>query len=124
EQAPAADQLVVGAALEDPPVLQDEDLVGVADGREAVGDRDGGAAAGGGVQRPGHRPFGGHVQGGGRLVQQQHGRVAQDRAGQRQALLLPAGEAVAALPHHGGVPLGQRLDVLVDLGDAAGADQI
>ena len=34
------EQLLVGTPLDDPAVVDDDDLVGVADGREPVGDRD------------------------------------------------------------------------------------
>ena len=49
--APAGEQLVVGAALDDPAVVEHDDLVGVADGREPVGDRDRRAALGEAVER-------------------------------------------------------------------------
>ena len=54
------------------------------------------------------------------LVEDEHGRVAQDRAGDRDALLLAAGEAEAALADDGVVALGQRRDDVVDLGGAGG----
>ena len=60
----------------------------------------------------------GDVERAGRLVEHEHGRVAQDRAGDRDALLLAAGEAEAALADDGVVALGERRDRLVDLGGA------
>ena len=62
----------------------------------------------------------GHVERRGRLVEHEHGRVAQDRAGDRDALLLAAGEAEAALADDGVVAVGQRGDRVVDLGGAGG----
>ena len=56
----------------------------------------------------------------GRLVEDEHRRVAQDRAGDRDALLLAAGEAEAALADDGVVALRQRGDQLVDLRGAGG----
>ena len=44
ERAVDPEQLLLGSALDDLPVLDDEDLVGAADGRKAVGDDDRGAA--------------------------------------------------------------------------------
>jgi hypothetical protein len=41
-QAAAGDELVVAAGLDDPPLLEHVDAVGVAHGREAVGDDDDG----------------------------------------------------------------------------------
>ena len=54
-----------------------------------------------------HGVLGAGVQGAGRLVEDEHGRVAQDGAGDGEALLLAAGEAVAALADEGVVPVGQ-----------------
>ena len=56
----------------------------------------------------------------GGLVENQHGRVAKHGAGDRHALLLAAGEAVAALADGRVVALGQRGDELVDLGGLGG----
>ena len=61
------------------------------------------------------------VQRAGRLVEHQHPRVAQQRAGDRDALLLAAGEPVAARADHGVVAVGQARDQVVDLGGARGA---
>ena len=70
------------------------------------------------VVRPSARPverlldgaLGLHVERAGGLVEDEHGRVAQDRARDRDALLLAAGEAVAALADDGVVAVGQRGD--------------
>ncbi len=53
--------------------------------------------------------LGGTVQGGRRLVQQQHGPVGEERPGQGQPLTLTGGQTTAALPEHGRRTLGQRL---------------
>jgi hypothetical protein len=45
----------VVAGLDDPAVVQHDDLVRVADGGQAVRDGDGGAASGQGVERPSGR---------------------------------------------------------------------
>ena len=66
-----------------------------------------------------HGALGLGVQGAGRLVEDQDRRVAQDGAGDGEALLLAAGEAVAALADDGVVAVGQRGDVVVDLGARA-----
>src|SRR5260370_13963436 len=47
-------------------------------------------------------------------------RVAQQRAGDRDALLFSAGEPVAAGSHHGVVTVGQAGDQVVDLRRAGG----
>src|SRR5437660_247429 len=55
-----------------------------------------------------------------RLVEDQDRRVAQDRARDRDALLLAAGEAVAALADHGVIAVGQARDQVVDARRARG----
>ena len=63
EDAAAADQLGVGAGLDDPAVVEDEDAVGVAQGGQAVGDEDHGAVGPGGVDRLLDQPLADVVQG-------------------------------------------------------------
>src|SRR5919205_505517 len=62
-----------------------------------------------------HGALGLGVQRAGRLVEDEHRRVAQDRPRDRDALLLAAREPVAALADHGVVAVGQRGDERVDL---------
>ena len=97
----------MAAALDDPPVVDDEDLVGVAHGGQAVGDDDDGApgrqAGQGGVDVA----LGGRVGLGGGLVQDQDRGVLEVGARQGDALALPAGEEPALLPQDGVVAAGQ-----------------
>ena len=86
--------------------------------RWAIDDR--GAALGELLERLLDRALGLDVERAGRLVEHEHGRVAQDRAGDRDALLLAAGEAEAALADDGVVAVGQPGDRVVDLGGAGG----
>src|SRR6476659_3204966 len=104
--AAAGQELVVGATLDDLAAVEDEDLVGVADGGEPVGDGHRGAALGEVVERLLHGALGAGVEGAGGLVEEQDGRVAQDGPRDRDALLLAAREPVAALADDGVVPLG------------------
>ena len=101
-------------ALDDPAVVEHDDLVGVADRREPVRDRDRRAALGEPVERLLDGALGLRVEGARRLVEHEHGRVAQDRARDRDALLLAAGEAVAALADDRVVAVGQAGDQVVD----------
>jgi hypothetical protein len=55
-----------------------------------------------------------------RLVQQQHARVAQQRAGQRDALALAAGEPRARVPERRRVALRQQRDEVMRGGGAGG----
>ncbi|MFI7402553.1 hypothetical protein ACIBW9_19150 [Streptomyces sp. NPDC049541] len=58
----------MGAAFDDAALVEDDDLVGVAHGRQAVHDGDGRATGGQAVQRLLHRPLGAGVQRAGGLV--------------------------------------------------------
>ena len=108
--AASGDELVVRARLDEPAVVEHRDRVGVADGGEPVGDRDRRAPAGQLVERPLEGALGGGVERRGRLVEHEHGRVAQDGAGHGQPLLLTTREPVAASTHDRLEPVGQRGD--------------
>ena len=116
---PASTSCGVGAGLDDPAGVDDEDDVGVHDGREPVRDRDGRAPARGGIQSRLHDALAHRVERAGRLVEDEHGRVLQQHAGDRDPLLLAAREPVAALADHGVVALGERRDGVVDVAPGA-----
>jgi hypothetical protein len=86
----------VVAGLDDAAMVEHDDLVGVADGGQPVGDGDGGAALGEGVEGMLDGSFGFGVQGAGGLVEYEYAGVAEQGAGDGDALLFAAGEAVAA----------------------------
>ena len=106
-------QLGVGALLDQPPVVQHEDQVGVDDRLQPVGHLDDRllgvlarrcswtARCGRGVQRRG------------RLVEDQQRRLAQQRPRQRDPLPLPAREPDAALADDRVVAVGKLADDLV-----------
>ena len=81
-----------------------------------MGDRDHRAAARQLVERLLHGALGLGVEGARRLVEDQDRRVSQDRARDRDPLLLAARESVAPLADHRLVALGETLDQVVDLG--------
>ena len=64
----------------------------------------------------------GHVQRRRRLVEDQHGRVGEERAGERDELPLPGGEPPAAPVDVGVVPLGQCGDEVVRADRSRGGD--
>ena len=113
--AGVGDEVVVRARLDDPAVVEHRDPVGAADRREPVGDGDRRAAAAELVERALHGALGRGVERAGRLVEHEHARVAQQRAGDRDALALAAGEPVAARADEGVVALRQARDQVVDL---------
>ena len=87
--------------LDDEAVLEHDDQVGAAHGREPVGDHEGGTA----VQQPTERtldpPLGGDVDGARRLVQDQDARVGEQRACERDELTLAEREPEPALAELG-----------------------
>ena len=62
------------------------------------------------------------VERGGRFVEDEDRRVAQDRAGDADALALPAREGEAALAHHGVVAVRHLRDELIRIGHLRGRD--
>ena len=109
----------MATALDDPAPVQDEDLVGLLDGPEAVGDDERGAPLDQLGQGLLDQVLGLHVHRRGRVVQDEDARVEQQGARDGDALLLAAGEGHAALADPGVVAVGQRRDEVVDLGDRA-----
>ena len=90
--AVAGHQLVVGAVFGDDAAGEDDDLVGVADGAEPMGDGDDGLAFHELFEGVDDEFLGFAVEGGGGLVEQQDGAVANHDAGDADALALAAGE--------------------------------
>jgi len=85
------DQLLVGAGLGDAAIFQDDDAVGAHDGGEAVGDDEGGPTPEQGSQAVEGCGVGRGVQGRGGLVENDHGRVLEQRPGDGDPLALTAG---------------------------------
>ncbi len=104
----------------DAAVVEDDDVVGVADGFEAVGDEQAGAAPSGGQEFPGDAGLGAFVHGAGGLVEEEDRGVGEQGAGQGEALALAAGEGGAAFADHRVVPVGEPGQLLVDAGGAGG----
>src|SRR5437868_6155968 len=94
-------QLGVAAALGNPAAVKHDDLVGVDDGRQPMGDHHGGAAAAHLFQRALDLLLGPGVERAGRLVEQQDVRVLEDGARDRHPLLLAAGELQPPLADRG-----------------------
>ena len=114
----------MGAALDDSPLLDDEDLVGAADGGETVGDDEGGAALHQLRQAGLDHGFRLGVERAGGFVEDEDARVGQNGAGDGKALALAAGELDAALADDGVVGFGEALGEFVDAGDAAGEQKV
>jgi len=106
----------VGAAFGDAAAVKDKDLVGFEDRAEAVGDDDAGAVGEDALERLLDELFRFAVEAAGGFVKDQDARVAQDNAGQGNALFFAAAEAVAALADDGVVTIRQAGDEIVDVG--------
>ena len=74
-------QLFVGAALDNPAVIEHHDGVGVADGGKPVGDDKYLSALHEFIHAVLHQSFGAGIDGGGRFVEDHGGRVRHRRAG-------------------------------------------
>jgi hypothetical protein len=83
-------QLLVGARFHQPALVEDVDVVDVADGGQAVRDDDDGGLALEGVDAALDEALGFGVEGAGGLVQDEQVGLAEELAGDEQALALAA----------------------------------
>ncbi len=114
----------MGAGGGDATFLHDQDLVGVADGGEAVGDDEGGAAVDEVLEGELDEMLGFGIDRGGGVVEDEDAGVHEQDAGDGDALLLSAGEGDAALTDAGVVALGAVEDEFVRLGGCGSADDL
>ena len=84
----SGDQLVMGSPLHDLPVLDDQDLVGLANGAQAVGDDKGGAPPDQLIQTFLNEDLALGIQIGGGFVQYQDSGIRQQRPGNGHSLPL------------------------------------
>ena len=96
-KAALVEQLLMGAFFDDFAVVDDEHLVSVADGAEAVGDDEAGAALHQAQQGFLDARFGAGIDAAGGFVKDQDAGVGQDGAGNRQHLALALAEIGGAL---------------------------
>ena len=99
----------MSALFDDAISRQDQDAVGMADGRQTVGDDQGGSAVCQAQQRLLHRPFALVVERAGCFVEDQDLRVLEEGAGDGDALALAARELDAALADIGVIAMGRAL---------------
>ena len=110
----------VGSFFDDHAAVDDQDAGGVDDGRQPMGDDERGAAFHEPVERLLDQRLVGGVERRGRLVEQQHGGVFEDGAGDGDSLPLAAREVDAALAEFRVVALRQRFDEQIGGGAAGG----
>src|SRR6266568_933612 len=123
-EALARQQLLVRAALDQLPLVQDEDQVDVPDGRQAMGDHERRPADREPVEGVEDHRLGHRVDGRRRLVEDQDGRALQKRPGHAYALALADGQLRAALAQLGLIAVGKTRDEVVRVGGSGGFDDL
>jgi len=122
EDAVLGEEFVEATLFDNAAFLDDEDLVHGAEGGEAMGDADDGAIFGEVVDGFLDFGFGLGVEGGGGFVEDEDGGVADEGAGDGDALALSAREAEATFAERGVVTVGEGFDEVVGVGFAGGGD--
>ena len=92
-------------------------LVGILDGRQAVGDGNGGSGLHQPFQRLLYQPFAFGVEGGSRFIQYQDGRVFQNGPCDGDTLALSSGKAASPVTDVGVVPVFRFHDEVVGIGN-------
>ncbi len=123
-EAAAGQQADVGAPLDEPAVVEHEDLVCSHDGRQPMGDHHRRPSPQRLVQSGLHRGLVLGVEVAGGLVEDDDAGVLEQHAGDGQALLLAARQPVAPLADQGVEPVGQGGDDVPDAGGPAGLLQL
>ena len=111
------EQFVVSAAFNDASFVEHAYFVGILDGREPVGDGDGGACLHKPVEGFLHQSLALGVEGGSGLVEDKNVGVLEDGTGDADALALSAGEFAAAVTHVGVVAVLTLHDEVVGVGN-------
>src|SRR6185437_1189960 len=113
-------ELIVASGFDHPAGLQHQNAVGVADGREAVGDDQHGAVLHQVGERALHQQLALVVERAGGLIKDENGGVLVQGAGNGNTLALAAGKAQAALAQQRIVGLRHGGDELVGQGGLGG----
>src|SRR5579875_79133 len=114
----ASEQFVVIALIDQFALAQDQDLISLADLREAMGNQQGGTALQHAANGLLDLVLGGAINGAGRIVEDQDARIGQQRSRDGDALALAAGERHPALANLSLIPVLKIHDELVSLGIA------
>ena len=105
-------------------LCDDDDLIGVPDGGEPVGDGDRGAVPGEFFQALLDPALALVVQGARGLVEDEDGRILQEYAGDGDALFLPAGKPCPAFTDEGVIAVREFADKVVDIGAPGGFNDL
>ena len=110
----------MGPRLDDPPVIDEDDPVGVANRLESVGHHDHRTLGGEVGQRLSQKPLARRIEGRGGLVEQDDRRWLGDGPGDGDALPLATGQAAPVLAELGVVAVRERFDAIVYAGGSGG----
>src|SRR5262245_65807171 len=113
-QPATLEELVVRPCLDDAAAVQRDDRVGVAYGRQPMGDDEACATVEERAERLLHAALGYGVERAGRLVEDEDAGVLEKRARDRQPLPLASRQTIAALSDDRVVPVGQTGDDVVN----------
>ncbi|MEZ5225297.1 MAG: hypothetical protein R2710_01090 [Acidimicrobiales bacterium] len=105
-------------------LIEQQHPVGEGDGREPVGDDDGGPLGEALFERSVDPLLDEHVDGARRIIEHEDLRVHQERTGDGDALALAAGQGASPFADDGVVALGQGRDEVVRLGGLGGGDHV
>ena len=106
----------MGSLLGDAPLLDHNNIVGMADGRQAVGNDDGCFALCQAAEILLNGAFRFRIDRAGRFIQDQHRGVFQYGAGDAQPLALPPRKFDAPFPHNAFISIRKGLYEIVELG--------
>ncbi len=118
------EEVFVGAGFDDAAAFEDDDFVGFADGGEAVGDDEDGAVLHEVFEGGLDLALGDGVDGGGGFVEDDHGWVFEEDAGDGEALFFALGEADAFFADVGFEAVGEVLDEVEGGGAGEGGEEL
>lgn len=118
EKAILADEVLVGAGLDEATLVENMDLVGVADGGEPVGDDE--ARHLEGLETLGDGGLGAIIEGGSRFIHEEDFGLAGDGGGDEEPLALAAGEGGGVLINDCMEAHWHGTDILIQGGEAGG----
>ena len=99
--------------LDDAPMVEDDDLVGIAYGGETVGDNEGGAPAHDAIHAALHQLLRVGIDGASGLVEDEHRRIRHGCSRNRQQLALALREVAAVAAEHRVIAVGETQDEVV-----------
>lgn len=118
------DEFAVRALFDDATAFDDDDLVGLEDGVEAMRNGEGCASLHEFARGFFKQGFGLGVKAGGGFVEDEDGRILEEGAGKGESLCLSAAETRSAFADDGLVLVGECLDEVVQVGGFGGFDHL